>query len=216
MVEPEPEFEGKSVQPQAPGKSNGSGVLVLNQETGASFCGVPAGDEADKARYQLLLQSGGEKNTPKTLRDGSSLTAKFNSYPSDDVVEFLDSAESQLKYVDKTFWHVYVLKNALGTKVLQMAKVHQKALLPGRMPARMIQGELCVIPGGNFAHWKEMKAWLLLSFAKPEKDLMKMEKIHRNNSQGKRSFGEYASTLILALKQCRVQTPDHIIKTPIL
>ena len=68
------------------------------------------------------------------------------------MVDFLGRAESQVQYVDKTFWHVYVLNNALGTKVVQMAAVHHKALLPGRMSARTIQGELCVVPGDNFAH----------------------------------------------------------------
>ena len=59
--ESEPESEGKTEQPQAPVKA----------KTGVSFSGVPTGeegDEMDKARRQLLLQSGGEKNIPKTLR----------------------------------------------------------------------------------------------------------------------------------------------------
>ena len=132
------------------------------------------------------------------------------------MVDFLDRAEGQLKYVPAHFWHVYALNTALGTKALQMAEVHQKSLSPGWMPDRMIQGELCVIPGGSFAHWKEMKEWLLLTFAKPEQELTKMEKIHRENAQGKRSFEEYASTLILSLKQCKVQTPDQIIKVLLL
>ena len=69
MVKPEPEAKGESVQPQVPGESNGYEVPVLNQETDASFIGVPAGEEGnegDKARHMLLLQSGGEKNIPKT------------------------------------------------------------------------------------------------------------------------------------------------------
>ena len=46
----------------------------------------------DKARRQLLLESGGERNIPKTLRDGSSLKAEFNGYPGEDVVDFLSRA----------------------------------------------------------------------------------------------------------------------------
>ena len=58
-----------------------------------------------------------------------------------------------------------------------------------------------------------MKEWLLLTFAKAEHDLLKLENIFQSSSQGKRSFGEYVSTLQLALKQCKVQTPDqHTLK----
>ena len=102
MVEPqpEPEIKDKSVQPQAPDKSIGSEEPALNPETGASFSGVPTGeedDEGEKARQQLLLQSGGEYYIPKNLKDGSSLTSKFAGYASDDVVDFLERAEEQLK-----------------------------------------------------------------------------------------------------------------------
>ena len=187
---------------------------VLNHEAGASFIGVPVGEEgieSDKAWHQLLLQCGDERNIPKNIKDGSSLTVKFAGYPSEDVVEFLDQAEGQLKYVPGHVWHVYALNSALGPKAFKMADVHQKALSPGRMPDRMIKGELHVVPGGSFAQWKEMKEWLLLTFAKPEQELHKMEKIFRENAQGKKSFEEYASTLTLSLKQFKVQTPDLII-----
>ena len=81
-----------------------------------------------------------------------------------------------------------------------MATVHQKTLLAGRMPDRLIAGKMHVVPGNYFANWKELKEWLLLSFSKPEQELLKLEKIIRNNSQGNKSFGEYSSNLSLDLK----------------
>ena len=43
---------------------------------------------------------------------------------------------------------------ALGTKVVQMAGVHQTTLLPGRMPDRLIGGEFCKVPGWYFRELK--------------------------------------------------------------
>ena len=145
--QPEPEIKDKSVQPQAPDKSIGSEEPALNPDLGASSSGVPTGeedDEGEKARQKLLLQSGAEYYIPKRLKDGSSLTEKFGGYPSDNVVDFLERAEEQLKYCPGHFWHVYTLNTALGQKVMQMATVHQKTLLSGRMPDRLIAGKLHV------------------------------------------------------------------------
>ena len=128
----EPESKYKSVQPQAPDQSKGSEETVLNQETGASFIGVPAGEEGsecDKVRDQLLLMCGDERNVPKNLKDGSSRDLSRLSLlgtPMKDVVDFVDKAEGQLKYVPGHLWHVCALNTALGPKAYKMADVHQK------------------------------------------------------------------------------------------
>jgi hypothetical protein len=41
---------------------------------------------------------------------------------------------------------------------------------------------------------------------------MKMAEIIKNHDQGKNSFAEYQSTLLLALGQCKTQLPDDWVK----
>ena len=89
-------------------------------------------------------------------------------------MQFIERCEDQLQYCPVHFWHVHVLGKAFGKKVVQMAKMYQKNLLPGRFPARNIAGKMMEVPGERYANWKELKEWLLREFAKPEQDLFKL------------------------------------------
>jgi hypothetical protein len=132
------------------------------------------------------------------------------------VVQFIERCEDQLQYCPVHFWHVHVLQKAFGKKVTQMATVYQKGLLPGRFPARNIAGKMMEVPGKRYANWKELKEWLLREFAKPEQDLFKLEKIIKGNSQGNKSYGEYASNLTLELQQIQGLTTEMFLRALLL
>mgnify|MGYP006146494985 FL=1 len=187
-----------------------------SESAGVTFSGIPVGDpgdDGDQALEQLIEAAGGDvKGIPKNLRDGSTLKAKFYGNPSEDVVDFLEQVEDQLAYCEKHFWVMHVLNSALGPKALTMAKQHQKTLVAGRLPDRTLRGKVCIVPGGKFANWKELKEWLLEHFYKPEQELMKMAEIIKNHDQGKNSFAEYQSTLLLELGQCKTPLPDDWVK----
>jgi acylphosphatase len=191
-------------------------VESASESAGITFSGIPVGDpgdDGDQALEQLIEAAGGDvKGIPKNLRDGSTLKAKFYGNPSEDVVDFLEQVEDQLAYCEKHFWVMHVLNSALGPKALTMAKQHQKTLVAGRLPDRTLRGKVCVVPGGKFANWKELKEWLLEHFYKPEQELMKMAEIIKNHDQGKNSFAEYQSTLLLELGQCKTPLPDDWVK----
>ena len=185
------------------------------EKTGYGGKALGIQEEADKAR--ALFQSApavglpARMSIPKSLIDGSSVTASFKGNVGEDVKTFLNLAKQQMVLLEPLYWVHIVHSKCLGPRVLKMSELQQKDLKPDRHWTLDAGGNKVPQPGGIWGGWEEFSAWMIKEFYKPEMELAKSAKFLFESKQT-RSFQEFASEVQLQRGQLEETFTDSTIK----
>ena len=136
----------------------------------------------DSSARRITLAGISDKNfeygdsIPKYLTNGDSLTATFDNKNQEDVVQFIQQVEFELRLANPTFWTHMVISKALGAKVKASATLFGLTLLAGRSEVLDSTGTL-IRCAANWGPWDELKAWLMEQYYKPSVELKKLQTI---------------------------------------
>ena len=106
---------------------------------------------------------------PKQFTDGTGITAKYNHYQSESIVDFIKLISKQLRYYPKPFWIAFV-KRQLSPALLESVEQYEDTLKEGREMVQTEDGSTVPCPAG-FYRWPEFEQYLLTKYNRPLKEI---------------------------------------------